>query len=577
MVASVLLFVVLQLWRADLSVPFEYVGDAVWGLAIVKGMIEHGWIWVNQSLGAPGAMNLLDYPATDLLSYLAIRVIAYLTGDAALTINVFYLLGYPLCALSALWGFRRLGLSRSLSAAFALLYAFLPYHFMRGAAHLFLSAYYLVPFGIVFALELMGQRTPLVTGGRIDLRSRAALLPLAAMAIIGMTGVYYAYFTCFFLLVAGFWGWWRKREIVRLKAAFVLIGVVVLAALLALSPYVFHRVTAGPNPEAASRSYADPEVYPLRITQLLLPVRHHRVGPLASIREQYQSGLATIWGPNMDNESDFAALGIIGALGFMLLLLTAIFGIRKREPQDHSDDAATALGPAAALTVAALVLATASGLCTFVGFLLPQIRAYNRISVFVAFLAFLAAGSLLQRFTSTWRTPALCWALAVAIVGIGILDQTTPAMVPRYEQVAAEWSADSAFVEQVETSIAEESRVFQLPYVPFPESAPVVGMVDYDHFKPYLHSTKARWSYGAVKGRETAAWQRGVSALDADRMIAELKQAGFAGVWVNREGYADGGSAIIAELEGATGTTSTSSPAGSFAYIPLGPRTTSRP
>jgi len=80
--------------------------------------------------------------------------------------------------------------------------------------------------------------------------------------------------------------------------------------------------------------------------------------------------------------------------------------------------------------------------------------------------------------------------------------------------------------------------------VPFPEYGFVNKMHDYDHFRPYLHSRDIHWSYGAMKGREDDLWQRRVAALSPHKMIDELRSAGFAGIYIDRFGYADGAEQI---------------------------------
>src|SRR5437763_12389820 len=56
------LTLVLQLWTADLRVPFLYGGDGLLFQALVKGVIEQGWYLHNARLGAPFGLDLHDFP-----------------------------------------------------------------------------------------------------------------------------------------------------------------------------------------------------------------------------------------------------------------------------------------------------------------------------------------------------------------------------------------------------------------------------------------------------------------------------------------------------------------------------------
>ena len=62
-------------------------------------------------------------------------------------------------------------------------------------------------------------------------------------------------------------------------------------------------------------------------------------------------------------------------------------------------------------------------------------------------------------------------------------------------------------------------------------------MVDYDQVHPYLHSDELRWSYGAMKGRPE-------DVGDDVESPSQAAALGFAGVAIDRFGYADNGAAV---------------------------------
>ncbi|MEI8083581.1 MAG: hypothetical protein WCI74_17225, partial [Actinomycetes bacterium] len=61
--------------------------------------------------------------------------------------------------------------------------------------------------------------------------------------------------------------------------------------------------------------------------------------------------------------------------------------------------------------------------------------------------------------------------------------------------------------------------------------------VGFDHLRGYLHSQKLRWSYGAVEGRESATRIEQLSA--SSNVATEALQAGYAGLWIDRDKYAE--------------------------------------
>jgi hypothetical protein len=128
--------VVLELWDADLRVPFTYTGDGTLNLVFIKDVLENGWYFENSRLGAPNGLELYDYPVIngETLNLLFFRILGLGTDDPALVMNLFFLLTFPLTALTAFIVLRRLPVSRGIAVVVALLFSLLPYHFMRGTA-----------------------------------------------------------------------------------------------------------------------------------------------------------------------------------------------------------------------------------------------------------------------------------------------------------------------------------------------------------------------------------------------------------------------------------------------------------
>jgi phosphoglycerol transferase len=143
----------LKLWQADLRVPLVYYGEAKYNALLIKTVMDHGWHLRNPSMGMPDGLDLRDVPMSDNNLHLAaIKLLGLFSTRYGRVLNLFFLLTFPLVTASALYVLRHFGASR-LSAVFvALLYTFLPYHFVRGEHHLFLAAYFTVPLAVMMAL-----------------------------------------------------------------------------------------------------------------------------------------------------------------------------------------------------------------------------------------------------------------------------------------------------------------------------------------------------------------------------------------------------------------------------------------
>src|SRR3972149_340316 len=113
---ALLLLVVLQLWDADLRVPFGYIagegiagGDAFWVYMLAKSLVDSGWVQPNAHPGLPFGMDLLDFPITEKLHLVIMKLLAAITGDFALTVNLYYLGGFVLTALTMVAAARETG------------------------------------------------------------------------------------------------------------------------------------------------------------------------------------------------------------------------------------------------------------------------------------------------------------------------------------------------------------------------------------------------------------------------------------------------------------------------------------
>jgi phosphoglycerol transferase len=564
---------VLRLWRGDLSVPFSNQFDALQHAMLVKGVLEHGWYSVNDSLGAPFGQELYDFPQNgDNLQLLIIKGLGFFTHDFAVVLNLYFLLTFPLVALAAYVVLRRLGASIAVATVCAVLYALLPYHFARRELHLFLSGYYAVPLGAYLVLATFSG-TPLFTrrpeGARPRWASRRTLLTLAACAVLGSASVYYAGFTGVLLLAAGVVVLFARRDGRALKGAFGAIAAI--AAVLAINfiPVALDKIDHGGNSEVAHRRAEESERYALRFSQLVLPVNDHRLGFLARAKRRY---VLTSKTSNPFNESYSAALGLVATIGFLWLLLVALLTLVASARRMSIDER---FRHASAGTVIAFLVATVGGVSTLINYwITPQLRAWNRMSVFIAFFSFVAVALLLDKLrrrmgSAPGRRVLFGAALAVVLV-MGVLDQTTQRDVPAYRANAAQFHSDGDLVARIERVLPRGAMVFALPYMGFPESKPIHRMTNYDQVRGYLHSHHLRWSYGAMQGRP-ADWSEDLADKPVSLVAPGVAAAGFDGVWVDRFGFADGGHAVTVALGTIAGVAPLRSPNRRLEFFDLRP------
>lgn len=510
----------LKLWRADLHVPFHYNGDALLHAMFIKGIVDNGWYWQNPRLGAPGGLQMYDFPAVDNSAAVIIALVGLFTKHPFLVLNIFYLLTFPLVTLSALFVFRQLNLSYAVALFGSLLYTFLPYHFMRGESHLFLSAYYFIPLVVLVLVWVASDQLT-------NWRSRKFILSVVVCVLVGSNSVYYPFFACFLLLIAGLSAALVKRSLRPLAPAMLLVAVTFAVVVINFAPSVVYLYKHG-DAHVADRSLAGPEIYSLKISQLLLPITGHRVARLNSIKTLYNRNTNV-------TESDAAALGFVGSIGFLVLLAQLFFRRSERN---------TLLADLGILNLFAVLLATIGGFGSlFALFVSPAIRSYNRISVFIAFFSLLAVAIGIEWFYERRVKTGAARIVFYVVVGVmcvaALLDQTSRGYIPQYAQIKSEFESDRNFVAGITATLPQGASVFQLPYIPFPEYPGVEKMVDYDHLRGYLHSQNLRWSYGAIKNRSGDRRLKQIAALPVDEMCETLALAGFSGVYIDRNGYDD--------------------------------------
>jgi hypothetical protein len=551
----------LQLRGADLRVPFDYRGDTFLYALTIKGVLERGWYLVNPLLGAPGGLELHDFPFADGFHHLAVRALGLFTSDWALVLNLYFLLGFPLIALAALAVFRHFRVSWVPALVGSLLYAFLPARLLKGESHIFMVSFFEVPLALLVVLWVCGDHPPFWRQGEIaiELRGGRTLAAVLIALFTAFTGLYYAFFTICLLLLGGLWGSLTRRSWGNALAGLALTGVIVTGLAVSGWPTLRYHTENGGNPLVAQRGSAEAELNGMKIIQLVLPVEGHRIPLLAKVSHHYSATAPLV------NENSTTALGAVGAIGFLVLLAVILLGPRRERTRE---DLWRTL---AVLNLMALLIATVGGFSSVIAYVLtPQIRSYSRMNVVVGFFALFAVVLLLERL---WRRKR--WAGAVVaplVLGLGLLDQVTAAAVRPYPATRATFASDAALVHQIEAAVPRGAMIFQLPYLAFPEeSTRPPGIEDYDPLRPYFHSSTLRWSYPTMRGRPGDDWVKIVSGRGVGELVPLISDTGFEGLLIDRQGYPDRARALEDELAGTLGAAPLVSPDQRLAFFNLGP------
>ena len=537
----------LNVWRWRPGDPVDLSGDSVAELAQIKDMLDHGEYGSNHDLGAPFHQDASWFPHADHLHlFLTGKVIALFSDNPFTVSAIYFFLGFPLAALSMYWLARQRRVGRLGSVVAGVLFSVLPGHQLM-FQHLWLASYWVVPLGISLVLRAaMGEplfRIKVDWRDRVQRRSAGALNLGTALCVlcISIGGIYYSAFTL--LLLATILG--LHLVATRDRAAVVRTGLL-FAAISALSFAAAVSVSSGQDKStlvsmSGQRGFWESEQAAGKLMDLILPWIHHRVGALQNLTVVY-NGRTT---PTLE-ETALGVIALVGVVSLMVMMLSALVPHRVKPVQAQ-------LGALGTLTLVALSLYSIGGLGSFIAFFAtPQIRTWSRLFVFIGLFGLLAVGhwvSLMSR-----RSRAVGLLTAVALLTIGVLDQTNPAVAPRYKNLRNEVGDLTSFSQNIEARVGPLCSVFQLPVVPFPENPPVHAMGDYAQLRPYLTSSSLRWSYGAFKGTTLSDWQLALPMTSTSSLVDDIVAAGFCAVEVDRAGFPDRAARLDGELTGMLGT-----------------------
>ncbi|MDQ3724050.1 MAG: hypothetical protein M3376_13530, partial [Actinomycetota bacterium] len=518
-IATVVAILDLKLWRMDPDVPlFDVSGDSSYYLASIKGVLENGWFLRNPDLGAPFGQSNHDFAVGDVAHYVLVWLLGLVLGDPVVVFNAFFLLCFPLIAVVAYAVLRDLGATRAPALVAGVLFAFLPYHLIRGPHHLFLTSYWEIPLA-VWLVAMLAEGRSLIR--RAAPRGRT-LLTVGACLLVGAGASYYAIFALLVLLTVV-----PTAAIARRSRAIALQGAAVTALVaasfaLANAPAIVYPMLHGANDSVAMRQPGESEVFGLKLASMVIPRNTHRVDALARRGQEYYA-LTPLRGEGFSPAlGSVATLGLVAALLVLLAtgLASATASLRRSR-----------IAVAGTVALMSFLIGTVGGGSALIAYgLTPQLRAWNRLALFIAFAALLAVALLLtalgERLRARGRPAWLLGVIAAFVGAVGVYDQTSVTDAPNHAAVAAAWKADEDFATRMQDRFAAGTKILQLPYMSYPENGAIQGLGDYDLFTGYLHTKDLRWSYGAVRGR-LSDWHGAHQALAPDQLATAAAAAGF--------------------------------------------------
>jgi hypothetical protein len=516
-----------RLWDWRPGQPFGLGGDATFVTAQLGRLVGTDSLRDTTRLGAPFGQTPGWFPSDDQIHFLFVTIIGLFTDSPYTAGGIYFILGFPASALTAFWLMRQFGSGRLGALVGGVLFALLPGHQSK-YEHLWLAGYWVLPLALWIVVSVAMGR-PLFHRLRSESGHRWKGILLNARTVacalcVAIGDIYYlAFFLILLFLVAAF-RYTRDRRQVLGQVLPLVVGVCVVAGTAVLSSQRGKSADLITGQTPAVRGAAESEIFSGRLIDLVLPWYYHRWEPLRLLTTAYNSG---------DNNSvEHPALGIVALAGVVGVMGIALACLLRRQWVGT-----TLAGVLAGLTLISLAFYTTGGLGSVVAvFATPQIRTWSRLYLVIGLIGLWLVSSWLT--TVRRRKPALGLGVALVVLLVGVLDQTSPEAAPDYAANASAVSQTRAFTTTLEDRLPSGCSVFQLPVVQFPESPSPGEMKDYDHLLPFLTSTTLKWSYGAMRGTAKADWQLGLDVANIDELTDDLAAAGFCAVEVDRQGYA---------------------------------------
>lgn len=534
--AAIVLLISFQwfgLWGYDLRVPLSYSeGDTVIMLMYIKGLVQDGWPTTITHLSAPFVYPGAAFPSLTSTDWAIVKILGLLTSEPGFLLNGFWLLTLVFSAWTAAYAAYQLGLSKILAFVSGILYAFLPFAMLRSTHHLNL-VYYLVPLLCLLAVVIASG------GNGVRCSRKAVIAGLAACVLQGFDYVYYSFFSVLLFGIAALISC-KRGGFRSYKLPAFAIALVCASTAINLLPAFLAWDKHGLPPEMVYKSVSESEIYGAKLRLMISPNADNPIAPLALIAQR----AAKANFPN-ENENRTARLGLYGALGLLIMIVSLLrygSGTPARQP----------MGAVSSLGLATLLVITVGGFGAVINLLsVPDIRAYNRFSVYLSFFTIAATGFWLQE---KFRDAGVRWrVIGGVLVGcfavLSLYDQLLDGVYLRTNQQedAQSVKEEKTAVMNLEKAFPNGASVLELPFTGFPPISYIEGMMSYDHGRPYLWSHRIKWSWPSFM-RQHRAWQDKLSALHGADFVRATALSGFDAIWVDRAAYKDQGRELLAGL-----------------------------
>lgn len=532
-------------WNFRIPVTYDG-GDAFSGIANMKmRMFGDGY-----RMGWPYHEDMSMYsPIFNMLSRIGTFIVGAFINDFFLAQNVFLFLIPTLNVVVCYLVFCSFNIRKWIALFSAFIYGFCPYVQIRLYLHQDLAAVECIPLLFMICFWLYEDEKFAKPCKDYFLNKKNVILIFLSWIISNNGIVYYPFFGCFIILITGVLLCIQKKSIKNIIAPVITITNIVFWLFIGFIPAIYGAFVGHGDvaTNGTTRDAYRATVYGLDIRSMMLSPKGFGI---KSLLTKYDYLL------EYNNEQYYSYLGIVGIIGFLVLLFFLLINSKNNQILNNR------IVLLSRINIMLVLLGTSCGFGVIIALFIPVIASYNRVSIFIVFASILTvtfgADYLIGKSKIQTKKYIFTLCLLFLLYATAFLEQRKSYdyfYTGLLEENTIQLSQDRVFFSDIENMAGTDSMIFVLPYMSAFENLQEGSIYDYDHYRGYMHTDTLRWSYGAMNGSKNDVWYKSTSELEPEKMIEELREKGFAGIYINVDGYEDDyGKALTTQLLKEIGT-----------------------
>lgn len=137
----------------DFNIPITYDGDGLGHSWQIKRFLDSGWYFFTEYTGYPFGSYFYDYTSVDLGNFVIIKILSFYATNYQQIFNWYFLLSFPVVGAVTFWVLRKLSVGSLNATLGAILFNFLPFHFLR-INQVFYAWYFVIPLFVYFGVQI---------------------------------------------------------------------------------------------------------------------------------------------------------------------------------------------------------------------------------------------------------------------------------------------------------------------------------------------------------------------------------------------------------------------------------------